>query len=392
MIQPVLVSFVRTPMGKLLKAFANYPATKLGAVAIKEAVRRIDLAPELVNHVLMGQVITAGCAQNPARQAAIYGGLPVTVGAVTINKVCGSSLMAVVWAAQSIKAGDYKVVVAGGMENMSMAPYLIPKARAGYRYGNAELIDSMHHDGLYDIYNDFAMGMTGEIIADRFDISREDMDRFAYRSHRLAASAMNNGTFKDEIVAVEVPTRKGTQIISQDEGPRKDTSIEALGKLKPAFKKEGRVTAGNASPISDGASATIVMDEDFAKDNGIPILARIVDYGTSATKPEWVMEAPIEGVKNLLNKSGLAIKDLDLVEHNEAFASASCAVQKELELPDEIFNIKGGAVALGHPLGASGARILTTLYYGLVNKQKKRGLATICLGGGESVSMIIERP
>ncbi|MFW9778425.1 MAG: thiolase family protein [Candidatus Heimdallarchaeota archaeon] len=390
--QPVLVSFVRTPMGKLLKAFANYPATKLGAVAIKEAVKRIDLAPELIEHVLMGQVITAGCAQNPARQAAIYAGLPVSIGAVTVNKVCGSSLMAVVWAAQTIKAGDYKTVVAGGMENMSMAPYLIPKARGGYRYGNAELIDSMHHDGLYDIYNDFAMGMTGEIIADRFDISREEMDKFAYRSHNLAAGAMENGTFTEEIVPVEVPTQKGTRTISQDEGPRKDTSIEALTKLKPVFKKDGRVTAGNASPISDGASATIVMDEDFAKDNGIPILARIVDYGTSATKPEWVMEAPIEGVKNLLNKSGLSIKDLDLVEHNEAFASASCAVQNELKIPDEIFNIKGGAVALGHPLGASGARILTTLYYGLVNRQKKRGLATICLGGGESVSMIIERP
>lgn len=392
MIQPVLVSFVRTPIGKLLKAFANYPAANLGAVAIKEAVRRLDIEPDLINHVFMGQVITAGCAQNPARQAAIYAGLPVSVGAVTVNKVCGSSLMAVVWAAQTIKAGDNKIVVAGGMENMSMAPYLVPKARGGYRYGNAVLIDAMHHDGLYDIYNDFAMGMTGEIIADRFNISREEMDEFTYRSHHRAIDAMENGTFTKEIVPVEVPTRRGIQVISQDEGPRKNTNLEALGKLKPVFKKDGRITAGNASPISDGASATIVMDEDFAKDRGIPILARIVDYGTSATKPEWVMEAPVEGVKNLLNKTGFAIKDMDLVEHNEAFASASCAVRNELEIPDDAFNVKGGAVALGHPLGASGARILTTLYYSLVNRQKKRGLATICLGGGESVSMIIERP
>jgi acetyl-CoA C-acetyltransferase len=390
--QPVLCAFVRTPIGKLLGAYSDYDAAHLGAVAIKEVIKRTQIPPEEVDHVLMGQVISAGCAQNTARQASIYAGLPVSVGAVTINKVCGSGLMAVIWAAQAIKAGDYDVIVAGGTENMTMAPYILPKARSGYRFGNSTFIDAMYHDGLYDIYNNFPMGITGDIVSERFNISREEMDEYALRSHRRAIAAQETGAFKDEIIPVEISTRKGTTSVAMDEGPRKETSLEVLAKLKPVFKKDGKVTAGNASQISDGSSATIVMNEDIAKEKGIPILARIIGYGTAATKPEWVMEAPIASVKQLMDKTGLTIKDMDLVEHNEAFAAASCAVRNELKIPDEKFNINGGAVSLGHPLGNSGSRILVTLYHALKNHGKKHGLATICLGGGEAASMIIERP
>jgi len=389
--QPVITSFVRTPIGRMLGAFSNFSAANLGAVAIKEAVNRSQIQPEEINHVFMGQVISAGCAQNTARQAAIYAGLPVSVGAVTVNKVCGSGLMAVVWAAQSIKAEDFDIVVAGGTENMTMAPYLLPRARAGYRYGNSTFIDAMYHDGLFDIYNNFPMGMTGEIVAERFNISREEMDEYTLRSHQRAIAAMEKGSFDDEIVPVEVKTRKKAFTVTQDEGPRKDTSLEALAKLRPVFKKDGKVTAGNASQISDGASAVVVMNEDLAKEKGIPVLARIVDYDFSATKPEWVMEAPIVGVKNILEKTGMTVKDMDLIEHNEAFASASCAVRNKYEINDDKFNVNGGAVSLGHPLGNSGSRIVVTLYYALSDRDKKKGLATICLGGGESVNMIIER-
>jgi acetyl-CoA C-acetyltransferase len=389
--QPVITALARTPIGRMMGAFSNFSAAQLGAVAIKEAVNRAQVQPEEINHVIMGQVISAGCAQNTARQSAIYSGLPVSVGAVTINKVCGSGLMAVIWAAQAIKAGDYDIVIAGGTENMTMAPYLLPRARMGYRYGNSTFIDAMYHDGLYDIYNDFPMGMTGEIVADRFNISREEMDEFALRSHQRATAAIESGAFNDEIVPVELKTSKGQITVTQDEGPRKDTSLEALARLKPVFKTDGKVTAGNASQISDGASAIVVMNENIAKEKGIPVLARITDYGTSGTKPEWVMEAPVAGVKQLLRKTGKTIEDMDLIEHNEAFAAASCAVRNELEIPDNKFNVNGGAVSLGHPLGNSGSRILVTLYHALDNHDKKWGLATICLGGGESVSMIIER-
>ncbi|MFX0149357.1 MAG: thiolase family protein [Candidatus Hodarchaeota archaeon] len=389
--QPVITALARTPIGRMMGAFSNFSAAQLGAVAIKEVVKRAQVRPEEINHVIMGHVISAGCAQNTARQSVIYSGLPVSVGAVTINKVCGSGLMAVIWAAQAIKAGDYDIIIAGGTENMTMAPYLLPHARMGYRYGNSTFIDSMFHDGLYDIYNDFPMGMTGEIVADRFNISREEMDEFSLRSHQRATAAIESGAFYDEIVPVELKTRKGQITVTQDEGPRKDTSLEALARLKPVFKTDGKVTAGNASQISDGASAIVVMNEDIAKEKGIPVLARIIDYGTFGTKPEWVMEAPVAGVKQLLRKTGKTIEDMDLIEHNEAFAAASCAVRNELEIPDNKFNVNGGAVSLGHPLGNSGSRILVTLYHALVNHEKKWGLATICLGGGESVSMIIER-
>ena len=379
-------------MGRMLGAFSNFSAAQLGAVVIKEAVKRSQIQSDEVDHVLMGQVISAGCAQNTARQATIYAGLPVSTGAITINKVCGSGMAAVMWAAQMIKVGDMDIVVAGGTENMSMAPYLLLKGRQGYRYGNNKLIDAMYHDGLYDIYNDMAMGNTGDIISERFNISRKEMDEFALRSHQRAHQSTREGKFRKETVPVEVPVRKkGTITVTKDEGIRPDTTLEALAKLRPAFKKDGKVTAGNASQISDGASAVVVMSEDLAKEKGLPILAKIGPYGTNATKPEWVMEAPVTGVKQLLDKTGFTIRDFDLIEHNEAFASASCALRNSLNIPDDKFNVNGGAVALGHPLGCSGTRIIVTLYHELEKRGSHRGLATICLGGGEALTMIIER-
>ena len=379
-------------MGKLLGAFSNTSAAKLGSMVVKEAVKRSQLDPVEVDHVIMGHVITAGCAQNTARQAAIYAELPVSTGGITVNKVCGSGMASIMWAAQMVKTGDMDIIVAGGMENMTMAPYLLMKGRQGYRFGNNTLVDSMYNDGLFDIYNHMAMGNTGDIISKRFKISRKEMDEYAVRSHQRAHQAKESGKFKDEIVPVEIPTRKkGIITITEDEGIRPNTTIDKLAKLSPVFSKNGKITAGNASQISDGASAVVVMNEDLAKEKGIPILARIHSYGTNATKPEWVMEAPVEGVKQLLEKTGFSISDFDLIEHNEAFASASCAVRNSLNIPDEKFNVNGGAVALGHPLGCSGTRIIVTLYHELVKRNGHRGLATICLGGGEAISMIIER-
>ncbi len=379
-------------MGRMLGAFSNFTAAKLGAVVIKEAVKKSQLEPSEVDHVIMGQVISAGCAQNTARQATIYAELPVSVGAITINKVCGSGMAAIIWAAQLIKTGDMDIVVAGGTENMSMAPYLLMKGRQGYRYGNNQLIDAMYHDGLYDIYKDMAMGNTGDIVSERFNISREEMDEYALQSHQRAHQATEKGKFKAEIVPVEIPIRKkNTVTITKDEGIRPDTTLERLARLPPVFKKDGKVTAGNASQISDGASAVVVMSEDVAKEKGIPILAKIGPYGTNATKPEWVMEAPVTGVEELLKRTGDAISDFDLIEHNEAFASASCAVRNSLNIPNDKFNVNGGAVALGHPLGCSGSRIIVTLYHELEKRSGHRGLATICLGGGEALTMMIER-
>ena len=391
--RPVITSLTRTPMGRMLGAFKNTSAAHLGATVIKEATKRSqldDLAE--VDHVIMGQVISAGCAQNTARQASIHAGVPVSTGAITLSKVCGSGMAAVMWAAQMIKTGDMNIIVAGGMENMTMAPYLLMKGRQGYRYGNNQLIDAMYYDGLYDIYHDMAMGNTGDIVSDRFNVSRKEMDEYAYESHQRAHMATEEGRFKDEIVPVEVTIRKKEKaLITKDEGIRPNTSVDALTKLKPVFSKDGKVTAGNASQISDGASALVVMNEDIAKEKGIPILARIGGYGTNATKPEWVMEAPIEGVRQLLKKMNLIIADIDLYEHNEAFAAASCAVKNELNIPYDKFNVNGGAVALGHPLGCSGSRILVTLYHELAKRKGQKGLATICLGGGEAMTMLIER-
>ena len=390
----VICSAVRTPLGRFSGSLSSFEIPQVGSMVIREAIQRAKIEPNQVSEVIMGNVLMAGLGQNPARQAAIGADVPPEKGCFTVNKVCGSGLKAVILGAQAIKLSDEEIVVAGGMENMSGAPFLLRNARYGYRMAipNADLVDGMVWDGLWDKYNNFHMGMTGEIVAERFDVSREDADQFAARSHQLANEATEKGLFKDEIIPIEVPQRKGEPaLFSKDEGIRPGTTPETLAKLKPVFKKDGLVTAGNASQISDGASALVIMGEDKAKELGAPVLAKINAYATSGTKPEWVMEAPIEGSRRVMKRAGMTVKDLDLFEHNEAFASASCAVQKTLEVPDEIFNVHGGAVALGHPIGCSGARVLTTLLYALIHRSERRGLATLCLGGGNSVSMIIER-
>lgn len=384
---PVIVSALRTPVGKFSKSLKQFSAPQLGSMVIKEAISRINLDKNLVEEVIMGQVLQAGSGQAPARQAALYAGLPYDVSAVTVNKVCGSGLKAVAFAAQAIKAGDEDILVAGGMESMSNTPYYLMKARQGYYYGNGELVDGLEYDGLLDPYNKILMGITGEIVAERYSVTREQADEFAFRSHQLAIKARDK--FKDEIVPIY--DEKKDKLIEHDEGPREDTSIEKLAKLKPAFKKNGIVTAGNASSLNDGAAACVVMSKAKAEELGLKILAEIKGYNTVGVKPEYVMEAPISGVRKLLEKTHMKIDDIDLVEHNEAFASASVAVKKELNIPDEIFNVNGGGVSLGHPLGASGTRILVTLLHELQRRNKTNGIATICLGGGNAVSMLIEK-
>ena len=388
----VIVSGARTAQGKFAGALKSFSAQQLGSIAIKEAIKRAGLEPKDVNEVIMGNVVSAGLNQNVARQAAIAAGIPYEIPAFHVDKVCGSSLKAVVLAAQAIKCDDAEIVVAGGMESMTNCPYILDKARFGYRLFDGKLIDSMVNDGLWDIYNKFHMGMTGEIIADKYNITREDCDRFAVWSHEKAAKATDEGKYKEEIVPVEIKQKKGDSIIfDKDEGIRKDSTVEILAKLKPVFKEGGVVTAGNASQITDAGSAVVVMSKDKAKTLGITPLATIKGYNSSGVRPDFVMEAPIPGVKNLLKKMNLSIDDIDLVEHNEAFSSASIAVMKELKIPKEKFNVHGGAVALGHPIGCSGSRILITLMQALKQYKKTRGLATICLGGGNAVSMVIER-
>ncbi len=385
----VILSAVRTPIGNFMGGLSSIPATHLGAIAIKEAVKRAGVDPAEIGEVLMGQVLQGGVGQAPARQAMRYAGIPDHVNAMTVNKVCGSGLKAICLGANSIKLGETDVIVAGGMESMTQCPYALPKARMGYRLGDGKIVDLMVYDGLWDPYEDFHMLMTGELIAEKYDISREEMDAFALESNNRALKAQAEGWFKDEIIPVEVKQRKGTVVIDRDEGPR-ETSMEKLAKLPPAFKKDGNVTAGNASKISDGAAAVVISSMSKAEKLGVKPLAEIVAYNYWHVEPKWVMEAPIPGVKALLEKTGLTIDDIDLVEHNEAFASASCAVKKALGIPHEKFNVHGGAVALGHPIGASGCRILVTLIHALKLRGLKRGLATICLGGGGAVSMIIE--
>lgn len=387
----VIVSAVRTAMGKFGGTLKDTPSQRLGAKVIAEAINRAKIEPGIIDEVIMGNVISAGLGQNPARQAMIYAGVPVEVGAFTINKVCGSGLKSVMVGATAIKAGDADVIVAGGMENMNLAPYLLPKARFGYRLFDGKLIDSMVNDGLWDIYNNFHMGLTGEVIAEKYDVSREDADALALSSNRKAIAAINNGKFKSEIVPVEVTQKRDTIVFDTDEGPRADTSLEKLARLRPVFKPDGIVTAGNASQISDGAAAVVIMSKAKAEELGVEPLAKIIDHTFSGVKPELVMEAPIPAVRALLKKTGLTIDDLDLFEHNEAFASASVAVMKELEVPEDIFNVHGGAVALGHPIGCSGTRVLVTLLYAMIDRDVGRGLATLCLGGGNAVAMIIER-
>jgi len=388
----VIVSGARTAQGKFDGALKGFSAPQLGGIAIKEAVKRAGIKPTDVNEVIMGNVVSAGLYQNVARQAAIAAGIPYEAGALHVDKVCGSSLKAVILAAQAIRCEDAEIVVAGGMENMTNCPYILDKARFGYRLFDGKIIDSMVNDGLWDIYNKFHMGMTGEIVAERYKVTREDCDRFSAGSHEKAAKATEEGKFKDEIVPIEIKQKKGDPIIfDKDEGIRKDSTFENLSKLKPVFKEGGIITAGNASQISDGASAVVVMSKDKAKKLGLKPLATIKGYNTVGVKPEYVMEAPVPGVKSLLKKMNLTIDDIDLVEHNEAFSSASVALMKEVGIPKEKFNIHGGAIALGHPIGCSGARILVTLMHEMKQYNKNRGLATICLGGGHAVSMIIER-
>jgi len=389
--EAVIVSGVRTAQGKFAGALKDFSAPQLGGIVIQEVVKRAGIKPTDVDEVIMGNVVSAGLGQNVARQAAIIAGIPYEVGAFHVDKVCGSSLKAVVLAAQTIKCGDADVVVAGGMESMTNCPYLLDKARFGYRLFDGKIIDSMVKDGLWDVYNDFHMGNTGEVIAEKYNITREDCDTFALGSHRKAGNATENGRFKQEIIPINIKQKKGGPIVfDKDEGIRKGVTLKKLAELKPFFKKDGIVTVGNASQITDGASAVVVMSKEKAKKEGIEPLATIKGYNTSGVKPEYVMEAPIPGVKSLFRKMNLTIDDIDLVEHNEAFSSASIVVMKELGIPQNIFNVHGGAVALGHPIGCSGTRILVTLLYAMKQYDKTRSLATICLGGGNAVSMIVE--
>ena len=386
----VITGAVRTPVGKFGGTLKDIPAPELGAIALREAVKRSGIEARELDEVIMGNVVQAGLGQNPARQAMILADIPVEVPAFTVNKVCGSSLKAVMLAAQAIKAGDADIVAAGGQENMNQAPYLLRNARYGYRLFNNEVVDAMVFDGLWDKFNDFHMGNTGEIVAEKCDVTREDADRFAMRSNVLAAKAQEDGLLRDEMIPVEVKQRRETITFDHDEGVRGNTTMESLGKLKPVFKKDGIVTAGNASQISDGSSAVIVMGGDVAERRGIEPLARITHYHVAGVVPELVMYAPIPNIRGLLDMSGLSVEDFDLFEHNEAFATASVAVQKEFGIPDDRFNVHGGAISIGHPIGASGTRVLTTLLYAMKQRKAHRGLCTLCLGGGIAVGMIVE--
>ncbi|MDH4333772.1 MAG: acetyl-CoA C-acetyltransferase [Chloroflexota bacterium] len=386
-----ILSAARTPMGKFGGGLSTVPATDLGATAIRAAVERSGVDPARIDEVVMGQVLTAGAGQAPARQAALKGGLPDGVSATTINKVCGSGLKAVMLGAAAIRAGDADVVVAGGMENMNLGPYLLPGARAGYRLGNADLVDSTVHDGLWCSSCDVHMGMHAERVAVKHGITREAQDEFALRSHRRALAAIAEGRFADEIVPVEVPGRKGPTLVDTDEGPRPDTSIEALAKLKPAFKTDdGTVTAGNAPGINDGAAALVLASSEAVERDSLAPIARITGYAQADVAPEWLFEAPIDGVRRLLDKLGMRLDEFDLIEINEAFAAQVLADGNALGFDWDKVNVNGGAIALGHPIGASGARVLTTLLYELRRRGGRHGLATLCLGGGGAVALAVE--
>jgi len=390
--EAVIISSVRTPVGKFLGALKTFKATDLGALVVREAVKRAGIKSEEIDEVIMGCVIQAGLGQNPARQAALRGGLPDTVSAVTVNKVCGSGLKAVMLAAQGVQLGDTEVVVAGGMESMSNAPYLLSKAREGYRLGHGTIMDSAINDGLWCAFDDQHMGCTGEVVSERFQVSRAEQDEYALNSHRKASAAINSGRFKDEILPIEIPQKKGSPIIfDTDEPVRADTSIEALGKLKPAFKEGGTVTAGNSPGLNDGASAVVVTAAERARSLGAEPLARIVAQATSGIEPKLVMMAPVEAIRKLLQKTGWSLNEVDLMELNEAFAVQVVAITRELDLDPEKVNVNGGAVALGHAIGQSGSRILTTMLYEMKRRNAHRGIAALCLGGGNAVAMAIER-
>lgn len=388
--EAVLLSAARTPIGKFGGSLADLTAPQLGAIAIKAALERAGINGDVVDEVIMGNVVGAGLGQAPARQAALGAGVPDSVSALTINKVCGSGLKAVMLAASMIKAGDAELIVAGGMENMSRAPYLLPQARFGYRLGNGEIQDSVVHDGLWCAIEHHHMGNSAEWVADACGVSREMQDEFAYNSHRKAAAAIARGSFKNEIVPVELKSRKGTTIFDTDEPVRADSTVEALAKLKPAFKADGTVTAGNAPGITDGASALVVASMAKAQQLGAKPLARILGYAQAGVKPLEIFTAPAFAVRRLLEVTNTSLADYDLYEFNEAFAAQAVANGKDLNIDWERLNVNGGAVALGHPIGASGARVLTTLVYALQERGGKRGLATLCLGGGEAVALAIE--
>lgn len=383
----VILSSVRTGIGKFGRFLRDIPAQRLGAIVMAEALKRAGLQPKDVDEVIMGNVISTGLGQNPARQAAIFAGLPPEIGSLTVNKVCGSGLKAVMLAAQAIRAGDAHIIVAGGMENMSASPHFTRGLRWGVKFGDVATKDAMLYDGLWEVYNDYHMGITGERVARKYGITREEADLFALQSHQKASAAMKNGKFREEIVPVEV---QGV-FFEKDECVREDTSLEKLAKLLPVFKRDGILTAGNSSQLSDGAAALVIASARRAEELEINPLARIVDYTTGGKKPEDIMEAPIPTVKTILKKTGLTMNEMDLVEYNEAYATSSVVILRELNIDPVKFNVNGGAVALGHPIGCSGARILVTLLHALKERRLKRGLATLCMGGGNAVAMIVER-
>jgi acetyl-CoA C-acetyltransferase len=390
--EAVIISAVRTPTGKFLGALKNFSATELGAMVVRESVRRAGVRPEDVDEVIMGCVVQAGLGQNPARQAALKGDIPFGVSAVTINKVCGSGLKAVMLAAQGVQLGDAEIVVAGGMESMSNAPYVLPKVREGLRMGNAKLVDAVIHDGLWCAFENYHMGHTGEVVAERYGVTRQEQDEYALNSHRKAAAAIKAGKFKDEILPVEIPQKKGAPtIFDTDEPVRADTTLDALAKLKPAFKEGGTVTAGNAPGVNDGASALVVTSLARARALGVEPLARIVAQATSGIQPELVMMAPVEAIQKVLRKAGWSLSEVDLIELNEAFAVQAVAIIRELQLDPQKVNVNGGAVALGHAIGQSGSRVLTTLLHEMKRRNVRRGLAALCLGGGNAVAMAAER-
>ena len=390
---PVILSAVRTPIGRFQGGLASFSAVELGARVVAEAMRRAGLEGKQIDEVIMGNVVQAGLGQNPARQAALKGGCDARVAAMTVNKVCGSGLKAVALAAQGVQLGESEIVVAGGMESMSNCPYLLPNARTGYRIGDQKVVDAMINDGLWDAYENFHMGMTGELVAEKYGITREEQDKFALASHEKAIRARKSCFFEAQILPIEVPQKQAEPlVIKYDESPREDTTLEALGKLKPAFKKDGTVTAGNAPGTNDGAAALVVTSERNAQKLRKQPMARIVAQAVSGVEPKWVMMAPVDAVEKLLKKTGWdRDKEVDLVELNEAFAVAAIAVTRQLRLNPERVNVNGGAVALGHPIGASGARILATLLYEMQRREVKRGIAALCLGGGNAVALAVER-
>ncbi len=388
----VIVAGVRTPVGKFQGALSSFTAPQLGAIVVREAVRRAGLDPAQIDECIMGNVLPAGLGQNPARQAAIFGGLPYEVAALTINKVCGSGLKAVALAAQAVQTGNAEIVVAGGMESMTNAPYLLPQARQGYRLGNTTVVDSVVNDGLWDHYNDQHMGISAENVAEKHSITRERQDEFAMESHRRAAAAWKEGRFNEEVIPVAIPSKKGPPtLLPEDESIRPDVSLESLSALRPAFKKDGTVTAGNAPGLNDAAAAVMVMSAGKAKSLGLKPMARICAQATSGVDPKWIMLAPVTGVQKVLAKAGWSISDVDLFELNEAFSVQALGVTLVLGLSLDRVNVNGGAVAIGHPIGASGARVLVTLLHEMIRRDVHRGVAALCLGGGNSVALAVER-